>query len=248
MEVFHHTEQRAEKECLVNHPVKVKGALWRMDGVEVRELAKRDLSWQAEHGGHAGGSLICRAQRSQDGSNQWKALVWTLITALDRCHCADPGSARFQSSRPDWRKGGQAATDGRLIPQQDLSEYRQAHAVTVDRLGNAGLSVVMITTISILLPYHCERLKSILNFLNTHSFHWLKFHFSVSSRGYGVCTDSTQVLIGSTEKCRMTVCCLTVQCSSQYNSRLKKQVKWVRNGTSSMYDTKLETSQSILAN
>lgn len=46
-------------------------------------------------------------------------------------------------------------------------------ALTADRLGNVGLSVVAITTILILPPYRCERLKSILNFLNSHSFHQL---------------------------------------------------------------------------
>lgn len=61
----------------------------------------------------------------------------------------------------------------RIISLQHLSEPRQAYTVTVDRLGNVGLSVVVITTISILIPYHCEILKSILNFLNIHSFHWL---------------------------------------------------------------------------
>ena len=37
-------KQCTEHEYLVNHPVKVKGVVWRMDGVEVRELDKPDLS------------------------------------------------------------------------------------------------------------------------------------------------------------------------------------------------------------
>lgn len=53
---------------MVNHPVTVKGAVCRMDGVEVRELAKPDLPCQVKHGALE----VTRSyvEQSGDSSNQ----------------------------------------------------------------------------------------------------------------------------------------------------------------------------------
>lgn len=181
-------EQHTEEECLLNHLVKVKGALWRMDGVEVRELAKRDLSRQVKHDSHASGSLVCWAE--PDSSNQRRPWCEHSSQLLTDNHCANPGGPLGYSLHAQRWRGSYSLQNH---SQQPLSEHRQPYCYC-RLMCRDNFSTV---------PYTLWKIESIMNFLNIHSFHKLscaRWNFISACAPGGQSLHRQQLSLNSKEK------------------------------------------------